>query len=51
MKNRIGKIRPVKFVPRIGRLVSVDYLAKIEEAKHGSKGQPGNPFTKEQLQG
>lgn len=32
---RIGKIREIKVVPRIGKIISLELLAKQKGAQHG----------------
>ncbi|GEM_PF-2810291 len=37
--SRVGKIKMIKFVPRIGKIISLELLAKRKGSKHGSKSQ------------
>ena len=36
--GRVGVIRPAKIVRRVGKIISLELLAKRKGAKHGCKG-------------
>ncbi len=37
--NRIGKIKEIKKVPRIGKIISIEFLLKREGVEYGSKSK------------
>jgi hypothetical protein len=39
-RKRVGRVKPTEFIPRIGRIISLELLAKrkSEGAKGGGKG-------------
>lgn len=39
--NRLGKIKEIKIVPRIGKIISLELLAKQKRAQYG-KSQTKN---------
>jgi hypothetical protein len=41
---RIGKIKEIKVVPRIGKIISLEFLAKQKGIQHG-KNQDKNKFS------